>query len=75
VGSGFPGAGGPVGAATGDRSAATDTDALPVDPITEMASTGVGEDIPLPPQPPVEEPPPPDPDEPPATTVDPITAR
>ena len=63
----FPGDGGPDGGVQASGGA--------VDPIAEAASTGVGEDIPLPQEPPADEEPPPPPGEagPAATTVDPIT--
>nr|WP_225952743.1 hypothetical protein [Mycobacterium sp. OAS707] len=71
----FPGEGGLEGGVQGFGAAVGHSEAVVVDPIAEGASTGVGEDIPLPQEPPADEEPPPPPGEagPAATTVDPIT--
>ena len=71
----FPGDGGLEGGGQVFGTAVGHSEAVAVDPIAEAASTGVGEDIPLPQEPPAddEEPPPPGEAGPAATTVDPIT--
>ena len=68
------GAGAPGGAQQYQPTRA-DADSVAVDPITAAASTGVGEDIPLPEEPPMDDRQLPSPDEegPAATTVDPVT--
>ena len=71
----FPGDGRLEGGVQVFGAAVGHSEAVAVDPIAEAASTGVGEDIPLPQEPPADEEPPPPPGEagPAATTVDPIT--
>ncbi|MBP1823180.1 hypothetical protein [Mycobacterium sp. OAE908] len=71
----FPGEGGLDCGVQAFGPAVGHSEAVAVEPIAEGASTGVGEDIPLPQEPPADEEPPPPPGEAgsAATTVDPIT--